>query len=225
MEELAADLKPQSKYTQVESMYRKAVEANPKSALQLDYLTWFLLEAEDRRFRRPKEALEFARRQVRGVPEGNRDYGTLGLAEARNGLWKDAITDLNTAVAAGKGSEPAADFALSIAYHGHGDRREAEGAFTHGVELADKKAALGPDIKMVWAEAGEALGKPGPAPTLLEVQADPDNAMERLKRAAAAGFLKPQTLETNADLAPLRGRADFQTLVKQVRTRAKAVRQ
>jgi hypothetical protein len=49
--------------------------------------------------------------------------------------------------------------------------------------------------------------------------------MERLKRAAAAGFLKPQTLETNADLAPLRGRADFQTLVKQVRTGAKTVRQ
>jgi hypothetical protein len=35
---------------------------------------------------------------------------------------------------------------------------------------------------------------------------------------AAAGFLKPEMLETSADLAPLRNRPDFQALVKQPRS-------
>jgi eukaryotic-like serine/threonine-protein kinase len=220
MEELAMDLKPQGKYAQVEAMYRKAVEANPKSALLLNNLAWFLLQAEDRRFRRPKEALELERQQVKVAAEGKQDYGTLGFAEARNGLWNDAIADLNKAVIADKGSEPAVHFALAIAYHGHGNAREAESAFTRGVEVADKNAVIGPDIRMVWAEAGEALGKPRAAPTLLEVQADPESAMERLKREAAAGFLKGQTLETSADLASLRDRPDFQALVRSLRSGA-----
>ena len=43
---------------------------------------------------------------------------------------------------------------------------------------------------MFWAEAAESLGKPGPVPTLLEVQADPDRAMQRLNRVAAKLFVQ-----------------------------------
>jgi hypothetical protein len=74
------------------------------------------------------------------------------------------------------------------------------------------------DLRMFWAEAAESLGKPGPVPTLLEVQADQDRAMQRLKCAAAAGFLKPQMLETSSDLAPLRTRSDFQALLGNLRS-------
>jgi hypothetical protein len=40
--------------------------------------------------------------------------------------------------------------------------------------------------------------------------------MERLQQMSAAGFLKPETLETSADLVPLRERPDFQALIKQL---------
>jgi hypothetical protein len=71
---------------------------------------------------------------------------------------------------------------------------------------------------MLWGEAAEALGKPGPVPTLPEAKAEPDRVIERLKQMAAAGFLKPETLKTSADLAPLRDRPDFQALMKQLRS-------
>jgi len=71
---------------------------------------------------------------------------------------------------------------------------------------------------MLWGEAAEVLGKSGPVPTLLEVKAEPDWAMDQLRRMAAAGFLKPETLENSADLAPLHDRPDFQTLIEQLRS-------
>jgi hypothetical protein len=36
----------------------------------------------------------------------------------------------------------------------------------------------------------------------------------------ASGFVSPETPETGADLTPLRGRADFQQLLKEVRAAA-----
>ena len=66
---------------------------------------------------------------------------------------------------------------------------------------------------MLWAEAAELLGKPGPVPTLYEVKAEPDRATATLRRMAAAGSIQPEILRTNPDLAHLRARHDFQLLV------------
>ena len=68
----------------------------------------------------------------------------------------------------------------------------------------------------------ELLGKPSPVPTLFEARAEPQRAMVALQRAAAAaGQLKLDTLQTSADLAPLRGRADFRALLSGLRSPAK----
>jgi hypothetical protein len=74
------------------------------------------------------------------------------------------------------------------------------------------------------SEAAEVLNKPSPVPTLLEAQAEPERAMKALKREAAAGQLSLQTLQASPDLAPLRGRADFEALVRDLRAAQKPVR-
>ncbi len=47
-------------------------------------------------------------------------------------------------------------------------------------------------------------------------------AVTALKRAVAGGFLTPESLQSEADLDPLRDRPDFQKLVKEQAEKSKA---
>jgi eukaryotic-like serine/threonine-protein kinase len=213
---LADDYKGLGDYAQVESIWRTALAANPDSPKLLNYYAWFLSAVEDHRLRRPKDALDLSQRAVKLASESQRRafYNTLGLAEIRNGLWNDAIADLEKSAKLQKEEDPNDFFFLAIAQHARGDNAAAEHSLARGIEIAAPRAAKDSDLRMFWAEAAEALGKPGPGPTLLEVKAEPARSMERLKHAAAAGHLKPETLKSSPDLAPLRNRPDFQALLK-----------
>jgi len=141
----------------------------------------------------------------------------LGLAELRNGLWDDAIATLDKSAKLHEGADARNLFFQAMARRGRGDKGESELLFARGVEAAKKDAPTDPELRMFWAEAAETVGQPGPVPTLLEVRADPGAAMQRLHRAAAAGLLKRDSLQTSPDLAPLRGRTDFQALIRNLR--------
>jgi tetratricopeptide (TPR) repeat protein/predicted Ser/Thr protein kinase len=215
--ELARDQADLGKYAQAEALYRKALERNPHSQVLLEGLAWFLMAAQDHRVRRPQEALEHAREAVKGKAETAGNLNLLGLAELQNGLWDDAIATLNKSAKLHEGPDAGNLFFQTLAYWGGGNKAEAELRFAHAVEAAKKDAPTDPELRMFWAEAAETLGKPGPVPTLLEVRADPDAAMQRLQRAAAAGLLKKDNLQTSPDLAPLRARPDFQALIRNAR--------
>jgi serine/threonine protein kinase/Tfp pilus assembly protein PilF len=214
--ELTEDYKDLGNFAQAESVWRAALAAKPDSPKLLNYNAWFLLAVEDHRLRRPKEALDLARRAVALGSDSQRRgyYNTLGLAELRNGLWNDAIADLEKSAKLQKEEDPNDFFFLAMAQHARGDNTDAEHSLARGIEVAGNRPAKDADLRMFWAEAAEALGKPGPVPTLLEVKAEPERSMERLKHAAAAGYLKPETLKTSPDLVPLRPRPDFQALLK-----------
>jgi len=219
--DLAGAYEYEGKYANSEQMYREALEASPKDPWCLYALAEFLLTVPDRRLRNPVEALEYARRAAQSQMELAVYLNTLGLAEVQNSLWGDAIATLHKSVQLHGGSDPTDFLYLARAYHGDKDEADAERNFERGVDLAGKSPADDWGLRMAWAEAAQALNKPGPVPTLVEVKAQPDLAMERLKQMAASGFLKPETVETSADLAPLRGRADFQQLLKEVGAAAK----
>jgi tetratricopeptide (TPR) repeat protein len=204
-------------YAQAEALYRKALAVSPNSQVLLEGLAWFLLATQDHHLRRPQEALEHARAAVNGKAETADNLNILGLAELRNGLWDDAIATLVRSTKLHEGADAGNLFFQAMARWGRGDKGESELLFARGVEAAKKDAPTDPELRMFWAEAAETLGKPGPVPTLLEVRADPDTAMQRLQRAAAAGLLKRDTLQTSPDLAPLRGRTDFQALIRNLR--------
>jgi len=204
-------------YAQAEALYRKALAMNPNSQVLLEGLAWFLLAAQDHHLRRPQEALEHARAAVKGKAETADNLNILGLAELRNGLWDDAIATLDKSAKLHEGADARNLFFQAMARRGRGDKGESELLFARGVEAAKKDAPTDPELRMFWAEAAETLGRPGPVPTLLEVRADPGAAMQRLHRAAAAGLLKRDSLQTSPDLAPLRGRTDFQALLQNLR--------
>ena len=217
MSNLAEVYGREGKYGQAEEVFRRAVKASPDNPNALNLLAWLLVTAPDHRVRRPALALDLAHRIAELAPDNADALNTVGLIEVRNGLWNDAIATLNKCVDGHKGLEPTDFLFLAMAYQGRGDKAEADRNFTRGADLAGKTAANNTELRMLWGEAAEALGKPGPVPTLLEAMAEPDRVMERLKQMAAAGFLKPETLKTSADLAPLRDRPDFQALIKQLR--------
>jgi serine/threonine protein kinase len=204
-------------YPHAEALYRKSLEVSPDSQVLLEGLAWFLLAAQDHHLRRPQEALEHARAAVKGKAESAGNLNILGLAELRNGLWDDAIATLDKAAKLREGPDAGNLFFQALARSGRGDKGEAELHFARGVEAAKKDAPTDPELRMFWGEAAELLGKPGPVPTFLEVRADPVAAMQRLQRSAAAGQLKPKTLETSPDLAPIRTRPDFQALLRTLR--------
>jgi eukaryotic-like serine/threonine-protein kinase len=204
----------QGKYAQAEAIYRAWLAINANNRTTLNELAWHLVAIPDRRLRRPQEALQLARRAVKGTPETGAYYNTLGLAEYRNGLFDEAIATLNRSVELNHESKPSDFFFLAMAHWSLGERSEAEHFFDRGAERARDSAANQAELRMLWGEAAELLGKPGPVPTLLEAQAEPQRVMESLKRGVAAGRFDAATLQSSADLAPLRGRADFQILLR-----------
>jgi hypothetical protein len=137
----------------------------------------------------------------------------LGLAGYRNGLWDGVIATLNKSIEMSQGTVPPEFYFLAMAQWRRGDREDAERSFRRGVEGARKDAPSQSEWRRLRAEATEWLGKPGPVPTLFEVKADSDRALDTLRRMSASGFLRPEVLRTSPDLAPLSGRPDFQLLV------------
>jgi serine/threonine-protein kinase len=209
---LAQALRRLGRFDATEAAFRKALDLDPNHAYSLNSLAWDLSVVPDRRKRRPQEALELILHAIREAPNVSTYYNTLGLAEYRNGLWNEAIATLTKSVEMSKGSDPTDFFFLAMAHWVRGEKSEADQFYRRAVEAAAKDAASRWEWRMIWAEAAELLGKPGPVPTLFEVQAQPDHAIDTLRRMAASGFLQPETLRTSPDLAPLRGRRDFQLL-------------
>ncbi len=164
---LASDYVDEGRYAQARDLMVQGLKTAPKNASLLYSYAWFLLTAKDHSFRRPKEALDVTRKLV-SSPQVGSFWTALGLAEVRNGLWDEAIATLNKAIALNKGLEPNDFLFLAMAYHGKGDKAEAEKNYAHGAEMAaDAEMAAGsaatvPALRMLWAEAAAALGKPAP---------------------------------------------------------------
>jgi hypothetical protein len=149
---------------------------------------------------------------------------TLGLAEVRNDLWDEAAATLQKAIDLHGGTDGLDFLFLAMAQQGSGKMDQAQRNFARGSELVSKPADSDPEQRMLWGEAADVLGKPGPGPTLYEVKADPEGSMQRLQRAAAGGYLNRDVLEHSADLQPLRNRPDFQALLRNMRSSAPPTR-
>jgi len=162
MDALAGVYGHQGKYAQAQALFRESLKAKPDSPEILNDLAWYLVSPPDPRQRRPQEALQLARRAVKGAPEAAAYYNSLGLAEYRNGLWDEAVATLHKSAEMSKGSEPLDFLFLAMAHWARGDKAEAEQYFKRGVDGASKREANNWELRMFWAEAAERLGKPGP---------------------------------------------------------------
>jgi tetratricopeptide (TPR) repeat protein len=162
LDHLASAYIQEGRFAQAEDLYRQGFKIAPENRLLLNGYAWFLLTAKDPSLRRPKEALEDARKAVSLAPQVATNLNTLGLAEVRNQLWDEAIATLTKSIALSNGSDPSDFLFLAIAYQGRGDKAEAETNYAHGAEMARVPAKSNPELRMLWAEAAKAIGKPAP---------------------------------------------------------------
>jgi tetratricopeptide (TPR) repeat protein/predicted Ser/Thr protein kinase len=162
MTNLASDFEHQGKYPQAEELVQQGLKSAPDNAALLTEYSWILSTSSDHHARRPKEALDLARRAVTLAPEEIDLLDTLGLAEVRNRLWDEAIATFNKSIAAKNGSQLYDFLFLAMAYEGRGDDAEAEKNYARGAEMARENQGKDPELKMLWAEVAADLRKPAP---------------------------------------------------------------
>jgi tetratricopeptide (TPR) repeat protein/predicted Ser/Thr protein kinase len=149
LDHLASAYIKEGRFAQAEDLYRQGLKIAPGNGFFFNGYAWFLLTAKDPSLRRPKEALEDARKAVSLAPQVPADLNTLGLAEVRNHLWDEAITTLNKSIASSNGSDPSDFLFLAMAYQGRGDKAEAEKNYAHGAEMALKVSVGNPELTML----------------------------------------------------------------------------
>ena len=137
--------KLQDRYNEVEAVYRRILELDPRNAPALNNLAW-LLACQGR----GPEALELVRRayEIKGPDPGLLDTRAVAyLAIGQSGL---ALKDLEEAVT--ESSSPDVYFHLARAYHMARDRKAAREALRRARAGGIKEADLHPRERLVYRE-------------------------------------------------------------------------
>src|SRR5579863_4158007 len=93
-----------------------------------------VLLGPNRTTRRVNEVLGLVRKASDANPRDDYLLATLGLAEYRSGHWGEAIKAASRAITSDDSSSPAFYFLLAMAQWRNGNRPEALGSFSKGVE-------------------------------------------------------------------------------------------
>ncbi len=142
-----------------------------RSSLELNNRAWHLVTGPPGQ-RDPARALRLIQDAVKLQPENATYLNTLGVAQYRNRLFKDAARTLEKSLAGGKGNSDAFDlFFLAMCHSKLGDRVKARDCFDRAVKWAeahkDLQANHVEELKAFRAEAEELLQQapsPGPRP-------------------------------------------------------------
>jgi WD40 repeat protein/Flp pilus assembly protein TadD len=114
--------------------------------VMMNNIAWRLLVGPPA-VRDPKRALELARQVSARAPATAAGLNTLGLAQYRNGLFKDAVLVLNRSLVMGKGQGPSDGynlFVLAMCQAQLGDRTAARDCFDRAVEWVAQQDKLAP---------------------------------------------------------------------------------
>jgi tetratricopeptide (TPR) repeat protein len=146
--------------------FRKAGGDNPA---RLNDRAWDLLTGPAGE-RDAARALELIRAAVRRPPVNPAFLNTLGVAQYRNGLYREAAATLTRSLAAGRGETDGFDlFALAMCHARLGDLARARDCFDRAVRWGETQAAggkrtpeLAADLREFQAEAEAVLKKVRP---------------------------------------------------------------
>ncbi len=140
---------------------RKAIEVAPEDTRLLNNMAWRLLTGPIAE-RDAVAGLRMARRAVELVPNEAALLNTLGIAQYRNDLWKEAVATLNKSLALGNGKADAYDlFFLAMCHQKLGEPTKARKCFDQAVRWVREQKDLDQlsieELKMFRAEAQACL--------------------------------------------------------------------
>ncbi len=151
--------------------FREAIRLQPDLAAAHNSLAWALATDADPRRRDPAEALEHARKAVERKPNDGGFHNTLGAAEYRAGNWGPAIAALHKSMELRRGGDASDWFFLSLAQKRLGRKEEAGAWFDKAVIWTRQHDPRNDELRRLWSEAAELLGRPGPDDPALPVPA------------------------------------------------------
>jgi serine/threonine-protein kinase len=161
-EGLGAGLYRQGKPDEAIAEFREALRLRPDHDKVHNNLAWAFLMTPDRPRSDIEEALVHARRAVELKPDQDGYFGTLALAEYRAGHLTESIAAGERAAALTKGGSAEAGFILALSCWQKGAKDEARKWFDKAVAWAGPKAQRDPDLRQLWRESADLLGRPGP---------------------------------------------------------------
>jgi WD40 repeat protein/tetratricopeptide (TPR) repeat protein len=136
----------------------------PSEPSQLNNMAWFMVTGPAY-LRDPGRALRLIQEVVRKEPNRAEGLNTLGVAQYRNGLYKEALATLEKSLASSNGALDGFDlYFLAMCHARLGDRTKARDCFTRAVRWVEGRKALPPgdavDLRAFRAEAEEVLRAP-----------------------------------------------------------------
>jgi eukaryotic-like serine/threonine-protein kinase len=121
-------------HEEVLNAFRRAVSSNPTDPGTNNELAWFLVTAPPN-LRKPKEALELARKSVELAPDKPLYLNTLGVALYRNDKLREAVPVLEQSLRESNGQHDAFDlYFLSMCHYRLGESRLALDCFARAIQ-------------------------------------------------------------------------------------------
>jgi tetratricopeptide (TPR) repeat protein len=153
--------------------YRSAARLQADSAYAHHCLARALLRRPDRSDPERSEALEHARQATGFSPNDGTFCATLALAEYRAGHWAESVVAADRSVASVKGVDAANGFVLAMALWRQGSRDRSRSIFDQAVAWTRKNDPNRADLLLLWREAADLLGWPGPHAAPADLPANP----------------------------------------------------
>jgi tetratricopeptide (TPR) repeat protein len=139
--------------------YSEAIQLNPKSGYFHNALARLLATCPESRSRDTGRAIELAKKAVQLLPNEGNFWNTLGVAQYREGSFKDAVTSLEKSMEIQNGGKSLDWFFLAMAHWQLGDKDQAERWYGQAVRWMEKNAPQDEELRRFAAEAAELMKK------------------------------------------------------------------
>jgi serine/threonine protein kinase/Flp pilus assembly protein TadD len=134
------------------------VERSCQSAQVRNDLAWMLATCPDERFRDPVQALALAKGAADQAPEVGHVWNTLGVAQYRNGAWKEAVAAIEKSMQLRQGGDAVDWLVLAMAHWRLGEKDEAKVWFERARTWMERNPSTDDEVRRFGAEAEELLG-------------------------------------------------------------------
>ena len=146
--------------------FREAMRLNPDDGATHNSLALVLATFPTRHRGDYEQALAHAKRAVELGPDKENRHGSLARAEYRVGHWTESLAASERSMALTNGGHALNWFLMALASWQKGEKDKARSWYDKAVQAArtTEKHPNDVELRQLWTEAAELLGRPGPGP-------------------------------------------------------------